>query len=187
MTSTSPLILRLERLEAIESIRQLVARHALATDQRDIDTLVSLYIPEIELDDGTSGRPALASWFHTMLGQYGTTFHLLGQHLIDFTDPDHATGVLYARPEYEVGDQWMVMAAQYWDHYERHDATWLLARRATHAFYAADIADHPLQIVGRTSFPPEVHRASVDLPERFPTWQQVRGGGAPIGTSDGGP
>lgn len=184
MSPTNPLISRLERLEAIEAIRQLVARHALATDQRDIDTLVSLYTPDVEVEDGSSGRSALAAWFRTALARYGSTFHLLGQHLIDFTDADHATGVLYARPEYEVDDQWMVMAAQYWDRYQRHDGIWLLARRATHAFYAADITDHPLQIEGQTSFPPEVHRASVDLPERFPTWQQARGEGAPIGTPD---
>lgn len=179
----NPLIPRLERLEATEAIRQLVARHALATDQRDIETLVSLYVPDVQVDDGTSGRPALEAWFRATLARYGATFHLLGQHLIDLTDAHHATGVVYARPEYEVGDHWMVMAAQYWDHYERHDGVWLLARRETHAFYAADITDHPLQIDGRASFPPEVHRASIDLPERFSSWQQARGGEAPIGTS----
>ncbi|MEO6989207.1 MAG: nuclear transport factor 2 family protein [Aquihabitans sp.] len=181
----NPLVPRLERLEAIEAIRQLVARHALATDQRDIDTLVSLYVPDVAVDDGTSGRSMLAGWFRTALGRYGTTFHLLGQHLIDLSDADHATGVLYARPEYEVDERWMVLAAQYWDHYERHDGTWLLSRRETHAFYAADITDHPLQIDGRTSFPPEVHRATIDLPERFPTWQHAHGAGPSIGSAEG--
>lgn len=182
----NPLTTRLEKLEATEAIRQLVARHAVATDQKDIDTLVSLYVPDVLVEGETSGREALASWFRSALGRYGATFHLLGHHLIDVTDGHHATGVLYARPEYEVDDRWMVMAAQYWDHYECHEGTWLLARRDTHAFYAADITDHPLQIEGRTAFPPEVHRATIDLPERFASWQRARDGGSPIGTPEDG-
>lgn len=179
-----PLPARVERLESIEAIRTLLARHALAVDQRDLETLVSLYVPEVAVEGGGVGRDALAEWFRSVLAGYGATFHFLGQHLIDVVDADHATGVISARPEYEVNGRWLVMAAQYWDRYERRDGAWLLARRETHAFYAADIAEHPLRLPGRTSFPPEVHRATIDLPERFPTWRQARGDGAPIGTPE---
>ena len=52
---------RLERLEAYEQIRQLVARYALAVDSRDIATLVGLFVEDVEVGR-ERGREALAAW-----------------------------------------------------------------------------------------------------------------------------
>lgn len=177
-----PLAPRVDALEAQEAIRQLVARHAYAVDRRALDELADLYVPDAVTPDGRTGRPAVAAWWAEALAPLGVTFHLLGSHVIDLVDDDHATGVLYARPEAEIGDRWMVQAVQYWDRYRRVDGTWLLAERETHAFYVTDLTEDPLTLDGRASFPVEVHHAVVDLPERFPTWQARFGDAAPIGT-----
>ena len=47
---------RIRRLEALEAIRQLVARHALAIDSRDLNALVGLYV-----EDVAAPRPAGAA------------------------------------------------------------------------------------------------------------------------------
>ena len=113
---------RLERLEATEAIRQLAARYALALDSRDVQTLAWPVRRRRQTGDGRVGREALAEWFDPILRPYATTFHLIGNHIIDLVqDDDHATGVVYCRPEHEVGDLWVVMPMQYWDRYERRD------------------------------------------------------------------
>ena len=118
------------------------------------------------------GGTALAEWFDPVLRPYRTTFHLIGNHVIDLVDEDHATGVVYCRPEHEVGDLWIVMPMQYWDRYERRDGTWLFKSRKPLAFYAADVSEHPLQVDGRFHFPGNPMIEGPELPDRWPSWRQ---------------
>jgi hypothetical protein len=74
---------RLARLEAYEEIRQLAARYALALDSRDVPTLASLFVDDVQTGDGGVGHEALAKWFDPVLRPYGITFHLIGNHIID--------------------------------------------------------------------------------------------------------
>lgn len=163
---------RVARLEAVEEIRQLVARYALALDSRDVGTLVSLFVPDVEVHDGHRGREALAEWFDPVLRPYRTTFHLIGNHVIDFVDDDRATGALYCRPEHEVGDLWIIMPLVYDDRYERREGHWYFKSRRPHAFYAADVLESPLDVEGRFHFPHNPFMTRTTMPERWPTWGQ---------------
>jgi hypothetical protein len=163
---------RLQRLEAREAIRDLVSRYALALDSRNVEDLVALFVEDVETGDGETGREAMARWFDPVLRPYRTTFHFIGNHVIDFVDDDHATGVVYCRPEHEVGDLWIVMPMQYWDRYERQDGAWYFRSRKPVVFYAADVLEHPLQVEDRFHFPgnPMIHRA--ELPEKWESWRR---------------
>lgn len=183
MTGREELVERVRRLEAHEAIRQLAARHALALDQRDLDGLVALYVPDVAVPDGSTGGAALAAWFDRALRPFGVTFHLVGGHVIDLDaeDRQRATGTVTVRAEYEDGGRWMVVAAVKEDAYRCHDGRWLLASRSTHAFYGADLVEHPLEVTDRWSFaepPPGVVR---DLPERWPSWRAAWGPSATEG------
>jgi ketosteroid isomerase-like protein len=169
--STS-LAARIERLEARSEIAQLVARYALALDSRDVDALVALFVEDVAIGDGRTGRAALAEWFDGVLRPYRATFHLLGGHVIDLHDATHASGILYCRPEHEVGDLWIVMALQYWDRYERRDGQWLFKSRKPQVLYSADVAENPLAVEGRFNFPgnPTLHEAT--LPHRWESWRR---------------
>lgn len=167
---------RLLRLEAHEEIRQLASRYAAALDSRDVATMASLFVEDVDVGNGQTGRPALAAWFDEILRPYRTTFHLVGNHVIDVVDDDHATGVVYCRPEHEVGDEWIVMPMQYWDRYERgRDGRWCFRSRSPKVFYAADVLSHPLRVEGRFHFPgnPMIHAA--ELPARWATWRAFWG------------
>ncbi len=163
---------RVLALEAREQIRQLVARYALALDSRNIADLVALFVEDVNSGDGRIGRDALASWFDVTLRPFTTTFHLIGNHIIELVDDDHATGVLYCRPEHEVGDQWIVMPLQYWDRYERRAGQWYFKSRSIHAFYAADVLQNPAQVPGRFNFPGNPMLTASELPERWASWQE---------------
>jgi SnoaL-like domain len=163
---------RLLALEAYEQIRQLAARYALALDSRNIDDLVGLFVEDVRTADGGRGRQALTEWFDSVLRPFTTTFHLIGNHVIDLADADHATGTVYCRAEHEVGDLWIVMPLQYWDRYERRDGTWYFASRSIHAFYAADVLANPSTLPGRFDFPGNPMLDRADLPERWESWQR---------------
>ena len=120
---------RIDALESREHIRHLVVRYAQALDSRDVQALAGCFTPDVRMGDGRVGRDALADWFDDLLRPYTTTFHFIGNHRIDLLDHDHANGVVYCRPEHEVGDQWIVMPMQYWDRYERQAGAWFFASR----------------------------------------------------------
>ncbi len=89
--STEPL----DRREAYEAIRQLASRYAAALDRRDMEAVAALFVPDVTVGNGETGRTALARFFDRTMRPYGVTFHLIGNHVIDLVDEDHATGVVY--------------------------------------------------------------------------------------------
>ena len=53
---------RIERLEALEEIRQLPAKYALALDMRDMDAMVGLFCSDVRVGKEASGREALRAY-----------------------------------------------------------------------------------------------------------------------------
>jgi hypothetical protein len=159
---------RLERVEAQLAIGQLVARYAIASDAKDIDTWVSLYVPDVEVGHGGggTGRDALREWIVGTLRRFGRSVHSLGGHRIDLIDADHASGVLYCRAEHEVGDRWITIAMRYLDRYRRVDGEWLFESRQPEYWYATDVGERP-QAVGFDSW----FHGRPGLPGRFDTWE----------------
>ena len=49
----------LDQLLAYEQIRQLASRYALAVNQRDLDSLVDLFVEDVKAVGGSTGRAAL--------------------------------------------------------------------------------------------------------------------------------
>jgi SnoaL-like domain len=136
---------RLERLESIEEIRQLVARYALALDMRDLDALCSLFPADVRVGQSERGREALRRWFDaTLRSQFTGTAHVTGNHLIELRGADRAQGVVYSRNEHETGDEWIWMTMLYVDDYERIDGRWLFRRRLPLYWYAADPRRPPI-------------------------------------------
>ena len=70
--------------------------------------------------------------------------HHLGGHIIEFTDADHAHGVVYSKNEHETGADWVIMQMLYWDDYERIEGRWYFRRRLPCYWYASDLNHPPL-------------------------------------------
>jgi hypothetical protein len=171
---------RIARLESIEEIRQLVSRYAEALDRRDVEAMASLFVSDVAVGNGEVGRDAFARWLDPVLRPYRITFHLIGNHVIDLVDESHATGIVYCRPEHEVGDEWIVMPMQYWDRYERDPAdggAWRFRSRAPKVFYAADVNADPKGVPGRYHFPGNPMITEAQLPERHESWRRFWGEG----------
>ena len=142
---TADLASRVDRLESIEEIRMLAAKYALSLDMRDLDAHVNLFAPDIRVGRGLVGRAHLKSWVdETLRNQFTGTAHHVGGQIIEFTDPDHAHGVVYSKNEHETGAEWIIMQMLYWDDYERIDGRWYFRRRLPCYWYATDLNKPPL-------------------------------------------
>lgn len=154
---------------ARDDIRQLVCRYALAIDSRNVDLLVSLFVPDVRVGRDATGHDALrASWLES-LGAIGVSILFVGNHLIDFQDPDHATGSVYCRGQIQDGERWIEQAIHYADTYERRDGVWLFVRRVHRLWYGLDTGERPL-----TQEPanwPQRHTGRGTLPEEWDTWR----------------
>jgi hypothetical protein len=165
MTADDP---RIERLLAYEEIRQLVARYSVATDSRDLDALVALFVDDVRVGRELHGRVALRSFFDRSLRDVGITILNVGTQMIDFVDDDHARGVVYCRGEIQVGNQWVVQAIQYRDEYERRAGHWYFTRRRHLLWYGREVGTSPLGLAAANW--PEHHTGTGELPDEWPTW-----------------
>ncbi len=144
------LLSRIDRLESLDEIRQLVAKYSLSLDMRDMDAHVNLFVDDIRVSREQVGRAHLKHWLDdTLRQQFIGTSHHIGNHIIEFEDPDRAHGVVYSKNEHETpcadgGSEWVIMQMIYWDNYERRDGRWYFRRRLPCYWYATDINKPPV-------------------------------------------
>jgi len=163
----------LDRLVAEAEIRQLVARYAVATDRRDLDALVALFVPDVRVRRDANGHDALRESFAEQLRSVGVTILNVGTHQIDLQGPDDATGHVYCKAEVQDGDRWIHQAIRYDDTYRRVDGVWLFVRRIHQLFYGAEVGASPLGLPPANW--PRNHDGWGTLPAADPTWQEFTG------------
>ena len=164
----SELASKVDRLLSYEAIHQLAYRYALATDSRDIDSLVALFVDDVRVGRDTYGRDALRADFDRSLSMIGVSILQVTNHIIDFDDDDHAHGVVYCYAQTEQDGEWIVQQIQYRDTYERRGGSWYFVRRIHWLWYGADLLTRPLGLT-----PADYRRGKWgkgELPEAFTTW-----------------
>ena len=159
---------RLDRLESIEQIRQLAHRYALAVDTRDLDSLVELFVDDVQVSRDKQGREFLKSWFAQSLSRFGDSIHFVGNHVIDLESPNEARGVVTCRDELEMGGEWRVGFIQYWDKYLRRDGSWYFQRRKLHRWYMVDALTRPKHGAGLDTDRESLQIAQ--LPDAWASW-----------------
>ena len=165
---------RLDRLESLDEIRQLVAKYSLSLDMRDLDAHVNLFAPDIQVSRELKGRSALKRWLDdTLRKQFTGTSHHIGNHVIEFSSADDAHGVVYSKNEHETpsprGDEWVIMQMIYWDNYQRIDGRWHFRRRLPCYWYATDLNKPP---IGDNKMRwPERDWYSGAYHQLFPSWE----------------
>lgn len=184
MTQNTPpgdLAARLDRLESRDEIRQLAAKYALALDMRDMDAMANLFVPDVKVGKHKRGRPALRDWLSdTMRRQFDGTSHHVGGQIIEFTDADHAVGIVYSKNEHETGAEWIIMQMMYHDLYARMDGRWCFQQRQPLYRYAADlnkpsIGSRKIRWPGREPYEGSFHAL-------FPGWPEFWANPQPEGT-----
>ena len=170
---TSDGLTALERLVARDEIRQLVSRYAYAVDMRDLDLLVSLFVPDVRVTSTESGCDAFRSFWDRSLGEIGVSILFVGNHIIDVVDATHASGVVYCRGQIQDGDRWIEQAIRYLDDYERVEGEWLFVRRRHELWYGVETAEKPLEQTPADW--PEHHAGVGTVPYGEDTWRSFWG------------
>lgn len=159
---------QIERLLAHDQIRQLVSRYAVAVDSRDLDTLVALFVDDVQVGRNSFGRAALRTSFEDSLSSVGVTILLIGTQVIDLIDTDHATGIVYCSGQVQEDERWVHQSILYRDTYERRDGLWLFVRRLHELFHGTVAPSSPLDQDPANW--PERSYGRGTAPESFPTW-----------------
>ena len=146
LSSLHELQIRIQNLEAVDEIRQLAAKYALAVDMRDFDALVNLYTEDTRVSRTEQGRLALKKKFASVMRQFDATSHQIGNHIIELSDTDSASasGIVYCYCQHEMQDQWVAMQMFYLDKYMRIDGKWLFQWRLPCSWYAQDVRSAPV-------------------------------------------
>jgi ketosteroid isomerase-like protein len=162
---------RLERLESIEAIRDITARYPIALDQRDLDTLVGLFIDDVKASpDAPRGREHLKAHYEQLCRGWGYTVHQVFQQAIDFESPDRAMGHVYCKAEHEIDGRFVVAMLRYLDRYERRDGRWYFRWRRTPMWYVTELHDGPAG-TDRIRWPNQP-RAPAELPGAFESYRR---------------
>lgn len=124
---------RVRRLEDRVEITDLSTRYFLASDFDDYETIASSYAAESTFSasgfEGGRGPQGVADMIRGARGNFGTTIHTPHYSLIEFQDPDNATGMVGAHVEIAVGGTSCVGAVRYEDEYVREAGQWKFRSR----------------------------------------------------------
>jgi hypothetical protein len=161
---------RVARLEAIDEIRQLAAKYAVALDMRDFDSLANLFVDDVGVPGKGRGRAAMREWYDAQIRRslLGSAHGVLG-HVIDVHDADNASGLVYSRNDLETQSKWVIELLAYLDSYERRDGHWYFARRTPLFWYQSDITDPP--VGPRKMRWPDTPHHDGTFHDAFPSWE----------------
>ncbi len=166
---------RIERLEAIEQIRQLASRYAAGLDARDLDAVVGLFVDDgrkvfYRGQDGVAGGEALKASYNVTQRRYTNSQHFVGNHVIEIDDDSHAHGAVYCRVEQELDDKWTITQMHYQDRYERHGGRWYFAERRTASWYFTEWNEPPAG-PRKLRYPDRPHEEA-SIPRAWPSWDK---------------
>jgi hypothetical protein len=165
-----------QELVARDQIRQLAERYAFGIDGRDLEAVAAQFSERSRWGRYGLGREGAITFYDNILRRFHCTMHLVGNHIIDFDDDEHAHGVVYCRAHHHVPEpeHWFDLAFTYWDRYELEDGRWLIVSRELKAWYTQywGHPDHPdgeREPAQSTEAGP---RRGQQLPGSFPRWAE---------------
>ncbi|WP_419925200.1 nuclear transport factor 2 family protein [Candidatus Poriferisocius sp.] len=171
---------RIARLEALEEIRDLVARYGMVVDDRDIEGLADMFTSDAKfgLADGmvaNQGRQAVIDFYTERMAAFGATYHYPHSHVIELDSdrPGHATGTVNAHAELALDGRTLVTALRYFDEYRVEDGRWRFVERKVAMIYYMDMAD--LAEGGLCDDDRKRYFGTVgpsELPESLDTWKK---------------
>jgi ketosteroid isomerase-like protein len=166
---------RLERLDAYDQIRQLAVRYAAAMRVRDGKALAELYVDDVRVGDGRTGREALReAYFGAELDRLEISVLHPGTHVIDLNPelPDKARGSVYTLGQIKThqpeGARWIRQAICYFDRYAKRDGQWLFISRDHQLFFGVDHDQRPNHLPPANW--PASDTGTGTLPFDWPTW-----------------
>ena len=135
----------LDRLLALDEIRQLPLRYAVAIERRDVDAMATLFSPNAGFGPWGQGEEGLRALMGETMSSSIFAVILVANHLVDIDSADAAHGEVWARC-YAQNDSedFVEQLIRYEDTYERVDGRWLFLRRRHRLWFGAAVPSSPL-------------------------------------------
>lgn len=175
----STLTQRIRALEDRLALRELVARYGIAVDDRDIDTLATLFTPDASFRSqdavmNATGRDAIIEQFHGRFAALKATNHVAHDQIIDLdpVDPDRASGLVSSHAEVWRNGQALIAALRYRDRYERRAGRWCFAERVLSFLYYLPVTEYAEGLGSRLRMRAYGDRRPADYPEGLPSWRR---------------
>jgi SnoaL-like domain len=125
----------LRRLQDRQELRDLTLRYCRAIDDSDWAALRVLFADRAGIA-GAPGGDETVDQLRAIRSTYGRTIHTAHGQLVEFTDDDHATGMVPAHAELDITGETVICAMRYYDDYVREAGEWRFARRQIKFVYA---------------------------------------------------
>ncbi len=169
---------RLRRLEDRAELTQLIARYAVAVDDRDLAAISALFTPDgmFRSKDGVMnarGNEAVLEQFRGRFRALKLSYHFSHDHIFEFgEDPDAATGLVTAHAEVWRNGRALIGALRYQDVYRRHQGRWCFADRLLWFLYYLPVSEYASALGDPLRQRAYGDRRPADFPESLATWQQ---------------
>jgi len=169
---------RVERLEAVDHIRQLLAAYCFAVDDRDTASLSELFTRDgcFRSADGVldaRGRDAVVEQFRGRFSVLGPSNHVTHDRLLRFspTEPGVAYGKVNAHAEVVRNGITLVTALRYQDTYRYEEGHWRFADRLLSFLYYLPATSYAQALAAGPRMQVYEQPGDADWPEKLPSWQ----------------
>ena len=162
------------RVDDRQQLAELLSRYGMAVDDRDFEAIGRQFAPDGEFH-GVKGRQQIVDFYRARTSTFSTSSHYALTWHFDFTDDDHASGVVNAHAELCIGGKTVRLALRYLDRYVRGDGGWMFQQRVLKFRYVlpfdavADGLDDPLRVRW-----PGTEPQLADLPDKLQTYIDSR-------------
>jgi ketosteroid isomerase-like protein len=137
---------RIRSLEDRAELGELIARYALAVDDRDFDTIARLFSSDCVFENVKGierGRERVVAYYRERLGEFGPTYHIPHVQSLEVLDGDHARGTVLAHAELAINGITYMVALRYLDDYVRENERWCFQQRRVRQLYAMPLSELP--------------------------------------------
>lgn len=169
------------RLSARNDIENLITRYCIACDDRQLETLLSLftedaYFGAMDGVRGKSGPDGLREHYTSTLGVMGPSYHWSHDRLIevDPEDVNKATGTVLAHCETSNAAGTYIAAIRYNDKYRRVDGQWKFAWRGYQFLYFVNAEDYAGALLKEKRVWRYGDWQLADVPEPLDSWKEFR-------------
>lgn len=169
------------RLSARHDIENLITRYCIACDDRQLDTLLSLFTDDAYFGHndgvrGKSGRQGLYEHYTSTLGIMGPSYHWSHDRLIevDAEDVNQASGTVLAHCETSNFGVGYVCGIRYNDRYRRVDGVWKFARRGYQFLYFVPSSEYATALTRDQRLFRNNAWQDADIPEALESWQEFQ-------------
>ncbi len=161
-----------QRVADFIAIQQLAVRYAVSADSKDPTTMANLFAERPSANGSVVTRAELRERYTRSFSRGPQSILNVGNHLIEFDDsnPNRATGTVYARCECEFEGQWLIQQIVYFDEYFCEDDLWYFWSRKHLLFYGATLGESPVGLPASDAA--ELTRGKGSMPQAWDSYRR---------------